>query len=181
VMNAQIWFWTPQHALARSLYGNDPLPEAEMVAQFIRANSTPDARVAVLGSEPEIYFLSRRHSATGYIYIYALAEAQPFALKMQREMTGDIEAQKPEFIVLSTSDRLAASRPDSFPNLFDWWDDYKTNYTRVGLTDIISPTQTACAFGINEVARYGTIHHHALEIFERKAGDSNPVKTADKL
>ena len=39
--------------------------------QYIRNHSGPDALVAVLGSEPEIYFLAHRHSATGYIYTYA--------------------------------------------------------------------------------------------------------------
>jgi hypothetical protein len=180
VTNAEVWFFAPRLALARSLYANDPLPESEIVAQFIRENSPPDARVAVLGSEPEIYFLSRRHSATGYIYIYALMEAQPFALKMRQEMISDLETQKPEFIVLCNSDERLNRRPDSTPNLFDWWDHYQTNYTRVGLADIISPTETKYAFGA-DAARYGQVHRCALEIFERKTGDSNPAKNTDKL
>src|ERR1035437_5180435 len=98
---ATVWLRTPPHELARNLYGGDPLPESEIVAQFIRENSLLPARIAILGSEPEIYFLSRRHSATGYIYTYALMEPQPFASKMQHEMIGDIEATAPAFIVFA--------------------------------------------------------------------------------
>jgi len=56
--------------------------EAIAVAKLLRENSADTARVAVMGSEPEIYFLSRRHSATGYIYTYGLMEPQPFARRM---------------------------------------------------------------------------------------------------
>jgi len=158
--------------LARSLYANDPLPESEVVARFIRENSPPSARVAVLGSEPEIYFLARRHSATSYIYIYALLEAQQFALKMQRDMIGELESQRPEFIVLSVSEMLTGRR--AAPQLFDWWDDYQTNYTRVGVADIISPVEPTYAFGTNAVARHGKIHRCALEVFELQPVPNHP-------
>ena len=178
--NAQVWFLMPPAEFARNFYPHDPLFESESVAKFIRENSSSADRVAVLGSEPEIYFLSRRHSATGYIYIYALLEAQPFALKMQREMIGEIESQKPAFVVVSDYDQTMNRHPASVPNLFGWWDDYQTNYTRVGVADVISPTETKYVFGAEAAASYSEAHHHALEIFRRETGDSNPVKNSGK-
>jgi hypothetical protein len=166
--NANVWFLMPRHTLARSLYAFDPLPESEVVARFIRENSVPSARMAVLGSEPEIYFLARRHSATSYIYLYALLEAQPFAVKMQQEMIGEIESQRPEIIVLSVGDMLAGRRAAS--RLFDWWNDYQTNYTCVGVADIVSPTETTYALGTNAVAHHGKVHRCALEIYQRNPG-----------
>ena len=170
-----VWFRLPFSQIIRGtsatdhgLYGADPLPEAEIVAKFIRENSAPSARVAVLGSEPEIYFLARRHSATGYIYTYALMEPQPFALKMQREMIGDIERNRPEFIVFADNLMSWNRHPESDPAIFKWWDDYQTNYTLVGLTDIVSPTNTIIVLGTNFVARYPEAHGSALEIFQRK-------------
>ena len=74
-----VWFVQTPTQISRTTYQADPFPEAEVVANYIRDNSTPSARVAVIGSEPEIYFLSRRHSATSYIYTYGLLEPQPFA------------------------------------------------------------------------------------------------------
>jgi hypothetical protein len=177
---AEPWFFMPKFKLAREVYGFDPLPEAEVVAKFIRDNSPPAARVAVLGSEPEIYFLSHRRSATGYIYTFALMEAQPFALKMRREMIGELEAQKPEFIVVSDIVMMVARRDDPAPNLFDWWDEYQTNYTRVGLADIISQTETIYAFGTNAVARHGKIHRCALEIFQRNPDHLLSLMPEDK-
>ena len=181
--NAGIWFLLPLPQIIRGtsaadygLYSYDPLPEAEIVAQFIRENSGPSDRVAILGSEPEIYFLARRHSATGYIYTYALMEPQPFALKMQREMIGDIETAKPEFVVFADNIMSWNRQPESDPAIFKWWDNYKTNYMLVGMTDIISPTNTIVVLGTNFVSRYPKSHGSALEIFRRKTEDSLPVK-----
>jgi hypothetical protein len=167
---AGTWFFMPKFKLARELYGFDPLPEAEVVAQFIQNNSPPAARVAVLGSEPEIYFLSHRHSATGYIYIFALGEAQPFADKMRREMIAEIESCQPEFVVVSDKERLLDPAKNSIPPLFDWWNSYQTNYTRVGLADPIQLDETTYAFGTNAVAHHGKIHQCALEVYRRNPG-----------
>lgn len=165
---AEAWFVTPIPALTREIYGTNPFQESAVVAKFIRENSPATARVAVLGSEPEIYFLAHRHSATGYIYIYALMEAQPFALKMQQEMVDEIQTRKPEFIVTAASDLSWSRQAGSAPAIFEWWHDYRTNYTRVGLVDAVSPVQTVCVFGASEAARYGASRGSALEIFQRK-------------
>jgi hypothetical protein len=166
---AWVWFESPLPLLARHLYGADPLPESEIVAKFINENSAPIARIAILGSEPEIYFLAHRHSATGYIYTYPLMEPQPFALKMQHEMIGDIETNQPEFIVFAENIISWNRRPESDATIFKWWDDYKTNYTLVGLTDIISPTNTIIVLGTNyNIARYPKVRGSALEIYQCK-------------
>ena len=167
---AGTWFFMPKFRLARELYGFDPLPEAEAVAKFIQDNSPPADRVAVLGSEPEIYFLSHRHSATGYIYIFALGEAQPFAAKMRQEMIAEIESCRPEFVVVSDKERMLDPATNSIPGLFEWWDSYQTNYIRVGLADPIWMDKTTYSFGTNAVARHGRIHRCALEIYQRKSG-----------
>ena len=166
---SDIWFVKTPVQIARTMYGADPLPESEIIARYIHDNSGPDARVAVLGSEPEIYFLAHRHSATGYIYTYAQMEPQPFALKMQHEMISDIETRKPEFVVFADNNMSWNRRPDSDPNIFNWWDSYQTNYTLVGMADIISPTQTVYVLGAKWVARYGKdIHGSGLEVYQRK-------------
>ncbi|HEX9048438.1 MAG TPA: hypothetical protein VF988_15530, partial [Verrucomicrobiae bacterium] len=172
---SETWFILPLHQIIRGtdfknhgLYGPDPLPEAEIVAQYIRENSAPDTRIAVLGSEPEIYFLAKRRSATGYIYTYPLMEPQPFALTMQRDMIHDLESRQPEFVVFADNILSSGIRPDSDLTLFHWWDNYRTNYTLAGMTDIVSATNTIVVLGTNFVARYPTPHGSALEIYQHR-------------
>jgi hypothetical protein len=83
----------------REMYTGDGFPEAVAVGDYIREHSSNQDRVAVLGSEPEIYFYARRRSATGYIYTYPLMEKQEFALAMQRDMIHEIEQTQPKVVV----------------------------------------------------------------------------------
>jgi hypothetical protein len=168
LVNRDIWFVQDvKTQVSRTTYGADPFPEAQLVASYIRANSPPSAPMAVLGSEPELYFLSRRHSATGYIYTYGMMEPQPFARRMQEEMIHDIETSQPGFIIFVDAPMSWFRYPDSDPRIFDWWDSYQTNYNLVAISDVISPTETVNAWGADVVKRYGGVHGSALEVYQR--------------
>jgi hypothetical protein len=127
---------TPLEA-CRSLYGYQPFPESVALGDYIRAHSSPDARIAVLGSEPEIYFYSHRLSATGYIYTYPLAQHQPFAPQMQQQMAQEIQAAKPQFIIQVRSWTSWLSRPgglDGIDNLCETL--MPPHYKLVGTCDV---------------------------------------------
>ena len=163
-----------------ALHGMEPVPESQVVAAYIRSQSPATARVAVLGSEPQIYFYSRRHSATGYIYIYGLMEPQPFALKMQHEMIAEIETNAPEFIVYSTIDSSWQRRPDSKPDIFNWWSAYQANYDLVGLADVVSLVETRY-YWEEDAARHGPLKGVGLEIYRRKTARPANIAPAKAL
>jgi hypothetical protein len=127
-LNRQVWFDLKPAQASRAIYDFNLFSQAERAAAFIRTDTPPNARVAVVGSEPEIYFLSHRRSATGYIYTYALMEPQPFARRMQEEMIQEIESVRPECVAVVTFNDSWISRPESGHEIFDWWDSYRTNY-----------------------------------------------------
>jgi 4-amino-4-deoxy-L-arabinose transferase-like glycosyltransferase len=110
---------------AREIWGDNPFPEAISAAAYIRAHTAPETPIAVLGSEPEIYFYAHRHSATPYIYMYGLMEPQPYALKMQNDVILDLEAVRPEYIVDVDVSKSWLTRENSSKRIFDWWDDYQ--------------------------------------------------------
>jgi hypothetical protein len=85
----------------RMIYGPNPFSEAVRVAEYLQAHTNPTDTIAILGSEPEIYFYAHRHSATGYIYTYGLMEPQRYAVQMQREMMREIEVARPNIWFLS--------------------------------------------------------------------------------
>ena len=94
------FFTDSSEQVGRDLAFGNPFIEAEAVAEFIKKNSAPDSRVAVLGSEPEIYFLSHRHSATGHVSVYLLTAGLPWSHALQEEMAREITNAAPEYIVL---------------------------------------------------------------------------------
>jgi hypothetical protein len=85
--------------ISNAIYHGNPFRAAVKVADYIKKNSTPDSRIAVLGSEPEIYFYAHRHSATGHLSTYILMEGRPYSHDMQEEMIREIKAAAPEYII----------------------------------------------------------------------------------
>jgi 4-amino-4-deoxy-L-arabinose transferase-like glycosyltransferase len=127
--------YSPREA-CRYVYGPGSFSIAVQVAAYIRAHSSPDARVAVVGSEPEIYFYADRKSATGYIYTYALVEEQPYSSVMQNEMIREVESVRPEFIVYVFMRDSWDKRSGADTHIFDWADAYvKKYYTLDGIAD----------------------------------------------
>jgi hypothetical protein len=122
---------------SRSTYGLNPFPESLEIARFLRDQTEETDRIAVVGSEPQIYFYSKRRSATGYVYTYALMEVQPFALKMQQEMIREIEAGNPRFLIYVNIPTSWLVRPQSEKKIFTWFYSYTwTHYDLVGVIDI---------------------------------------------
>jgi 4-amino-4-deoxy-L-arabinose transferase-like glycosyltransferase len=132
----QAYFFDSPHEACRYTYGANPFPEALGVGNYIREHSAPDARIAVLGSEPEIYFYAHRLSATGYIYAYPLVEAQPYGRVMQAEMIKEIEAVKPEVLVCVMMNNSWIVDPQADRKILDWMEAYsKEHYTLEGVAD----------------------------------------------
>ncbi len=110
---------SPESA-CRHLYGSNPFPESETIADYIKRHSGPTDRVVVIGSEPQIYFYADRLSATGHIYMYGLMEDQPHALAMQQEMIREVESAQPKFVVFVTASTSWLRRPTSRSEILQW-------------------------------------------------------------
>ena len=77
-------------------YWPNPFPEILEISNYINRTAPESAEVAVIGSEPELYFYTHRRSVTGYIYTYPLLEPQKYAVTMQKEMEAEIERSRPK-------------------------------------------------------------------------------------
>jgi 4-amino-4-deoxy-L-arabinose transferase-like glycosyltransferase len=125
---SQFFFeWSPVQN-GRIIYGLDPFEQSIAVAQYVREHSAADARIAVVGSEPEIYFYAQRRSATGYIYTYALMEPQPNAREMQQDMIREIEKNRPEFLVYVSCGNSWLFQPRSDRTIVGWCEQYAERF-----------------------------------------------------
>ncbi len=121
----EFFFQLPANAISRIIYtGDAPFTDMAAVGDYIRDHSKTKETVAVIGSEPEIYFYAQRHSATGYMYMYPLMEPQPYAQQMQKEMISEIELTKPEYLVLVPNPDSWDVRPSSDQTIFKWFSQY---------------------------------------------------------
>jgi 4-amino-4-deoxy-L-arabinose transferase-like glycosyltransferase len=140
---ADLYFRASPDRVSREIYGVNPFPESVEIARYIRERSDPQDTVAVLGSEPQIYFYSGRRSATGHIYTYALMEPQPLARAMQEEMIRQIEAARPAYVVWIAVQTSWLARPDSVTTLFSWADRFlAAGYDVCGEIAILGPDHT---------------------------------------
>ena len=133
----------PPVRLARLVYGVNPFPESVEIARYVRERSSSDDRIAVIGSEPQIYFYSRRRAATGYLYTYPLMENHRFARRMQEQMIQQIESASPRYLVFVNVPTSWLPRPQSERLILNWFNHYQEQYYRVvGVIDIISEETT---------------------------------------
>jgi Dolichyl-phosphate-mannose-protein mannosyltransferase len=158
-------------AACRSVYNENPFPEAVQVANYIDSHAPKDARIAVLGSEPEIFLYTKRHSVTGYIYTYGLMEQQKYALEMQKQMIEEVQSGHADFLVRVRVGASWGATPNS-PGLhafFSWANSYVHNqYELVGIADILRPDYTEYHWG-DEAKTYRPRSQYVVEVFKRKA------------
>ena len=154
--------------LNRVSFGPNPFPESLEVAKYIKKHSSENDTIAVLGSEPQIYFYAQRFSATGYIFTSHLMERTEYALKFQEEMISDIERSQPKFLIFVNVPFSWIKMPGTKESISTWFNQYcRKNYERVGLVDMISPRVTNYHWDEESIGRSpeGSMH---LSIFKRK-------------
>jgi hypothetical protein len=164
----KFFFEASQAEASRLIYPESPFAESIKIAEYLREHTTPNDTIAVLGSEPQIYFYSNRHSATGYIYVYGLMEAQKYAGQMQQEMIREIERARAKFLISVVMPDSWLQRPESERLIFTWANEYTAqNYTVAGLVNMMTPEKTDYYFGsvpqtVPQLGRY-------ILIYERKS------------
>ncbi|MGB9081809.1 MAG: glycosyltransferase family 39 protein [Desulfuromonadaceae bacterium] len=161
------FFFEPQQ-VTRSTYGPSPFNEAVQVARYIKEHTSADDRIAVLGSEPEIFFYADRLSATRHIYMYGLMEKQSFAVQMQSEMIREIEMAKPKYIVMVNLPSSWGEPPFFSRTIIEWGEKYAAEqYDVVGVIDIVDFDTTHYLWD-DKATGYVPISDVFLSVLKRK-------------
>jgi hypothetical protein len=167
--NRALWFQQTPVTACHAVYGGNPFPEAVPIADYLEKHSTPKDTIAIMGSEPEIYFLSHRHSASGYIYMYDLMQAHEFALGMQKEMIKEIEASKPLFMLVVYVEASWTISKSSDLTMMAWVKDYVAKYYELTGITWIMPDQSQMIWGPGaKTQRFNT--DLRIVIMQRKPG-----------
>jgi hypothetical protein len=159
---------------SREIYSASPFPEAIKIANFVRERTDTNDTIAVLGSEPEIYFYAHRHSATGYIYTYGLMELQKYARQMQLEMIHEIEMARPKYLISIVVKDSWLEKPGSERLIFTWVDNYAAeNYDVVGFINLVAHDHTDYYFGSTprSVPKLGDY----ILIYERRSSEQTVI------
>jgi hypothetical protein len=125
--------------VSRQVYGANPFLESVEIARYVRDHSDPGDRIAVLGSEPQIYFYAERRSAARYPHMFALFEPHALAREMQEEMIQEIEVARPRWIILIHAGQSWLMSERSDRTLVEWGPRYlDAHYALDGVVEISS-------------------------------------------
>jgi hypothetical protein len=152
--------------ISRSTYGMNPFSESIEIADFIKKHTSPVDRIAILGSEPQIFFYSQRRSASKYIYMYPLMEKHDFALRMQKDFIQDIEAVNPKYLIYVNIPTSWLKGHHSHMEIFKWFNGYRQkNHLRlVGVVELLK--DEAVYYWETEV-KWPVLSKFWIAIFER--------------
>lgn len=163
--------WTADPLVAsRHRYFPNPFAESGQLAQIIRERTRPIDTVGILGSEPQIAFLSGRRSATGFVYMYPLLEEHEHAAWMQARAIEEIEAAKPRILVIVDVRISWLRRQHSVTRILDWYPEFVNRFYRpVGMFDLVSPDDVRW-LDARSLAQERPPSRSAVYVFERVMG-----------
>lgn len=164
------------NAVSRELYLPDTFSFAApvSVADYIKAHSDRDAKVAVIGSEPEIYFYLDRPAATEFIYLYYLTEQHRFTDQMRQEFIAQLEAAPPRYLVYSPSWNSELVSAEARSKLSAWFEQFvKSRYCLLGVADMVSAETIEYRWG-KDAEKYTPRARLRMLVYEQKPGGSQP-------
>jgi 4-amino-4-deoxy-L-arabinose transferase-like glycosyltransferase len=165
-----ILFESSPRESSRLTYPQQPFVESVDVASYIRSRTEPSDRIAVLGSEPQIYFYARRRGGTGYLYTYPMMEPQPFARRMQDEMIAEVEAAQPLFVVFVTATGSWMARQESDLAIVDWANRFvKEKYRLVGIAEVPEDDGPSALFWDDALRTYRQRSRNRMLVYRRKS------------
>lgn len=164
-LNGALWFADSPRKAVERIYTTSAFADTRDLADIIRSNTPPTARIAVVGSEPQVYFYSHRKSATGHIYTYALMETQPYAATMQDEMISQIESNRPDYVVYVQNYFSWLTTENSHKGILEWWPRYWQEQLQLERT--IPTKQGEAEFASKDPAPAGSTGNYLL-LLKRK-------------
>jgi 4-amino-4-deoxy-L-arabinose transferase-like glycosyltransferase len=138
--NKAYYFSEKPDEVSRRIYGLNPFVESKAIGEFIHRKTNEGDKIAIFGSEPQIYFFAERKSATGFIYMYPMMEDHEFNLQMQEQMISEIEAADPEILIFVDISTSWLKKPTSPTKIFSWSRNRSesADYELVGTTEVFS-------------------------------------------
>lgn len=161
------YYFRPYYeGILRAVYGNNPFPESKEIADYITAHSKPEDNIVLIGSEPQIYFYTKKKSPSRHAYFTAIVNNVKQHKEWQREFVRDTEKANPKFVVFFNHQLSLLRQPNTDDYVFKWANDYITkNYHLVGLVDMIEGAHATYVW--ENAAQYKPQAQNFIYIFER--------------
>lgn len=131
-------------------YGGNPFNEAYQVGKFVKPRLKAEDKIALIGSEPELYIYTGAHSVSRHAYFSFLMmdSSRQHVKPWQEEFKQDVETKKPKIIVFfNHAISILADPKASYGMINGLLTDFiPKNYRRIGLVDLVGTGQPRYVF-----------------------------------
>lgn len=166
-INSGYYFSPDVHNIIRGAYGDNPFEESKEVGRYLKSRAQPGDKVAVLGSEPQIFLYSGMKSPSRHTFVAFIVSLNPNSKKWQDELVQDVEKDKPKYLVIVYHPYSWALDPKSDMTAYNWmWNYARANYHPIGYADMISRNDTRYKWDA-EALSYRPEGKEYLTVYER--------------
>ncbi|MCP5065331.1 MAG: hypothetical protein GY946_02090 [bacterium] len=154
-------------------FGRNPFPEALAVGRKLRELSDPGDRIAVLASEPEIYFYAERKSATPFLYTTEVLRRSSTSQALHHDLVASLSKDPPPFLVLSSRFNPFKGADRNVTPLTRWIRNATASgYRRIGVVEIRRGETSRQRWGAAAAGRPSS--KAWLMVYQRSAKASSP-------
>lgn len=163
------YYFNPDfHKILRRVYGSNPFPEAKKIGDFIAKRTVEGDKVALIGSEPEIYIYSGTRAPSRHAYFSHLVKNNIEQEEWQREFVLDLEREMPKYLVVFNHPGSLLIWPGAKKEFLKRVRSFgKKYYRKVGFVDMISERKSVYKWH-DDMQGYQAEGPYNIHIFERK-------------
>ena len=81
-----------------------PDNQVKTMVEFIQNHTYKSDKIAVVGNDSQLYYLSGRKSSSKYHYTFPILNVQKFKVDMTHEYLNDLRTNKPKLLIIKTGD-----------------------------------------------------------------------------
>ena len=157
--------------ILRQVYGLNPFPESKIIADKLNTLMKPEDKLAVFGTEIQMYFYTNKKSPSRFAGSGALLE---FPVKKseewQNEFITDVEKANPKYLVFFSHPISWMANPNVKNLIFPWFDKFSAEkYNLIGFADMYDNNTNYVWAPDLDLANNPPKSQYKIFIFERKS------------
>ena len=139
---SKYYFNPNQTQILREVYGINPFPESMVIADKLNTLMKPEDKLAVFGTEIQMYVYTNKKSpsrfaGSGALLEFPVAQSEDW----QNEFIGDVEKAAPKYLVFFSHPISWMASSKSKNLIFPWFDKFSAaNYRLIGYADMLGNT-----------------------------------------
>lgn len=165
------YYFNPNHTrILREVYGINPFPESKVIADKLNTLMKPEDKLAVFGTEIQMYVYTNKKSPSRFAGSGALLEFPVAQSKdWQKEFISDVEKAEPKFLVFFSHAISWMANSKSENLIFPWFDKFTAaNYKLIGFADMLDNTTNYVWEPELDMAKNPPQSKYKIFIFQRK-------------